>query len=53
MEIRVIKKPSRAVTITNLNAAFAAESRRSLRLNRRFNYQNILLFKTTFTIIEK
>ena len=56
MEIRVIKTPSSAVTIPNLNlpmlklrqagAAFAAGSRRSLRLNRRFNYQNILLFKT-------
>jgi hypothetical protein len=32
MEIRVIKTPSRALKIANLNAAFAASTLRSLRL---------------------
>ncbi len=32
--------------ILGLNAAFAAGSRRSLRLNRSFNYRNFHLFKT-------
>ncbi len=60
MEIRVIKTPLRALKIPNLNlpmlklrqagAAFAASTRRSLRLNRRFNYQNILLLKTKITL---
>jgi len=61
MEIRVIKTPSRVLKIANLNAAFAAIARlrdaavaapacRQTGLNRRFNYQNILLLKTKITL---
>ncbi len=46
-----IKTSPGEVKTPNVNAAFAAGSRRSRRLNRRFNYPNCLLFKTTVNYV--